>query len=87
MRYNQLGRTGLFVSELCLGTMTFGGEGSGIWEQIGTLEQEAGRRAGRSARSTPASTSSTRPTSIRRANPRSCSASRSRTSASSAPTW
>jgi aryl-alcohol dehydrogenase-like predicted oxidoreductase len=24
MRYNQLGRTGLFVSELCLGTMTFG---------------------------------------------------------------
>lgn len=29
MRYNTLGRTGLFVSELCLGTMTFGG-GSGI---------------------------------------------------------
>ena len=25
MRYNQLGRTGLFVSELCLGAMTFGG--------------------------------------------------------------
>jgi len=25
MRYNPLGRTGLFVSELCLGTMTFGG--------------------------------------------------------------
>ena len=25
MRYNKLGRTGLFVSELCLGTMTFGG--------------------------------------------------------------
>jgi len=24
MRYNKLGRTGLFVSELCLGTMTFG---------------------------------------------------------------
>ena len=24
MKYNQLGRTGLFVSELCLGTMTFG---------------------------------------------------------------
>jgi aryl-alcohol dehydrogenase-like predicted oxidoreductase len=24
MRYNRLGRTGLFVSELCLGTMTFG---------------------------------------------------------------
>ena len=34
MRYRKLGRTGLFVSELCLGTMTFGGE-SGIWSQIG----------------------------------------------------
>ncbi|MDU7520905.1 MAG: aldo/keto reductase [Roseomonas mucosa] len=27
MRYNRLGRTGLFVSELCLGTMTFGQSG------------------------------------------------------------
>lgn len=27
MRYNPLGRTGLFVSELCLGTMTFGSAG------------------------------------------------------------
>ena len=35
MRYNPLGRTGLFVSELCLGTMTFGGKG--IWEAIGKL--------------------------------------------------
>ena len=25
MRNHPLGRTGLFVSELCLGTMTFGG--------------------------------------------------------------
>ncbi len=33
MRYNQLGRTGLYVSELCLGTMTFGGRG--FWEVIG----------------------------------------------------
>jgi len=41
MRYNQLGRTGLYVSELCLGTMTFGGAGTGLWEKIGTLEQEA----------------------------------------------
>ena len=40
MRYNQLGRTGLYVSELCLGTMTFGGAGTGLWEKIGTLEQE-----------------------------------------------
>ena len=38
MRMNKLGRTGLFVSELCLGTMTFGGEG-GIWEKIGSLQQ------------------------------------------------
>jgi len=27
MKYNQLGNTGLFVSEICLGTMTFGGQG------------------------------------------------------------
>jgi aryl-alcohol dehydrogenase-like predicted oxidoreductase len=40
MRYNALGRTGLFVSELCLGTMTFGGKG--FWEAIGRLgEKEA----------------------------------------------
>src|SRR5665647_2059684 len=38
MRYNPLGRTGLFVSELCLGTMTFGGS-EGIWRQIGALQQ------------------------------------------------
>ncbi|QGZ63273.1 aldo/keto reductase [Paraburkholderia acidisoli] len=47
MRYNSLGRTGLFVSELCLGTMTFGG-GAGIWNQIGDLQQaEAERLVGR----------------------------------------
>jgi aryl-alcohol dehydrogenase-like predicted oxidoreductase len=39
MRYNQLGRTGLFVSELCLGTMTFGG-GDDMWGKIGQLGQE-----------------------------------------------
>ena len=38
MRMNKLGRTGLFVSELCLGTMTFGG-GEGMWGQIGNLQQ------------------------------------------------
>ncbi|WGS52991.1 aldo/keto reductase [Paraburkholderia sp. D15] len=48
MRYNQLGRTGIFVSELCLGTMTFGG-GDGIWKQIGDLQQaDAERLVGRS---------------------------------------
>ncbi|WP_321946382.1 aldo/keto reductase [Paraburkholderia sp. J10-1] len=47
MRYNPLGRTGLFVSELCLGTMTFGG-GAGIWNQIGDLQQsDAERLVGR----------------------------------------
>jgi aryl-alcohol dehydrogenase-like predicted oxidoreductase len=45
---NKLGRTGLFVSELCLGTMTFGG-GEGIWGQIGDLQvAEAERLIGRS---------------------------------------
>jgi len=40
MRYNPLGQTGLFVSELCLGTMTFGGEG--IYQVIGRIgEKEA----------------------------------------------
>lgn len=37
MRYNKLGSTGLFVSELCFGTMTFGG--SGAYSTIGTLQQ------------------------------------------------
>ncbi|MGE5667270.1 MAG: aldo/keto reductase [Betaproteobacteria bacterium] len=43
MRNLPLGRTGLFVSELCLGTMTFGG-GSGIWGQIGNLQQSDAER-------------------------------------------
>lgn len=40
MKYRQLGRTGLFVSEICLGTMTIGG-GRGRWAAIGALEQDA----------------------------------------------
>jgi aryl-alcohol dehydrogenase-like predicted oxidoreductase len=43
MRYRKFGRTGLFVSELCLGTMTFGGE-DGIWGQIGNLKQDEAER-------------------------------------------
>lgn len=43
MRYNRLGKTGLFVSELCLGTMTFGG-GGGIWGMIGNLQQQEAER-------------------------------------------
>jgi aryl-alcohol dehydrogenase-like predicted oxidoreductase len=35
MRYNLLGRTGLYVSEMCLGAMTFGGKG--FWEVVGKL--------------------------------------------------
>jgi len=40
VRYHLLGQTGLYVSELCLGTMTYGG-GKGIWENIGSLQQDA----------------------------------------------
>jgi aryl-alcohol dehydrogenase-like predicted oxidoreductase len=40
MRYRLLGQTGLYVSELCLGTMTYGGN-AGIWETIGNLQQDA----------------------------------------------
>ena len=35
MHYRLLGRTGLYVSEICLGTMTYGGKGR--WEVVGTL--------------------------------------------------
>lgn len=38
MRYKPLGHTGLLVSELCLGTMTFGGS-EGMWRQIGAVQQ------------------------------------------------
>jgi aryl-alcohol dehydrogenase-like predicted oxidoreductase len=43
MRNKALGRTGLFVSELCLGTMTFGG-GEGLWSHIGDLQQADAER-------------------------------------------
>ena len=47
MRYNPLGNTGVFVSELCLGTMTFGGEGE-MWSKIGDLKQaDADKMVGR----------------------------------------
>src|SRR5258706_5687823 len=39
MNYRELADTGVFVSELCLGTMTFGGRGQ-IWEMMGGLEQK-----------------------------------------------
>jgi aryl-alcohol dehydrogenase-like predicted oxidoreductase len=43
MKQCTLGRTGLFVSELCLGTMTFGGSGV-IGSQIGDLQQSDAER-------------------------------------------
>jgi aryl-alcohol dehydrogenase-like predicted oxidoreductase len=39
MKFRQLADTGVFVSELCLGAMTFGGEGQ--WKVIGGLDQKA----------------------------------------------
>jgi aryl-alcohol dehydrogenase-like predicted oxidoreductase len=43
MRYKPLGGTGLLVSEICLGTMTFGGGGE-VWRAIGDLDQAAADR-------------------------------------------
>ncbi|TLU72088.1 aldo/keto reductase [Lichenicoccus roseus] len=43
MRNRALGRTGLYVSEICLGTMTFGG-GEGMWQKIGALRQDEAER-------------------------------------------
>ncbi len=42
MKYKLLGNTGLKVSELCLGTMTFGGQGT--WTAIGALPLEDVKR-------------------------------------------
>jgi aryl-alcohol dehydrogenase-like predicted oxidoreductase len=45
MRYRPFANTGLYVSEICLGTMTFGGKG--FWQVIGSQgEQEAERLVG-----------------------------------------
>jgi aryl-alcohol dehydrogenase-like predicted oxidoreductase len=43
MGYRFLGSTGLLVSELCLGAMSFGGAGT-FWGQIGALDQDAVNR-------------------------------------------
>jgi aryl-alcohol dehydrogenase-like predicted oxidoreductase len=46
MRYRPLGRTGLLVSEICFGAMTFGG--TGFWSVVGTHgETEADRLVGK----------------------------------------
>jgi len=39
MEYKRLGNTGLLVSELCFGTMTFAGKG--FWKAIGEVPQQA----------------------------------------------
>ena len=45
MRYNQLGRTGVFVSEICLGAMTFGAaRGPGVWGAIADVDQDGANR-------------------------------------------
>jgi aryl-alcohol dehydrogenase-like predicted oxidoreductase len=45
VKHKRLGRSGLFVSEICLGTMTFGG--AGFWKVVGTLgEKEVDRIVG-----------------------------------------
>jgi aryl-alcohol dehydrogenase-like predicted oxidoreductase len=41
MRYRKLGRSGLLVSELCLGTNMFGGKDLRFWKDLGGLEQPA----------------------------------------------
>jgi aryl-alcohol dehydrogenase-like predicted oxidoreductase len=40
VRMKKLGSTGLVVSEICLGTMTFG-KGEGFWAAIGATDQAA----------------------------------------------
>jgi aryl-alcohol dehydrogenase-like predicted oxidoreductase len=41
MQFRRVGGTGLLVSELCLGTNTFGGGDSPMWRNIGGLDQAA----------------------------------------------
>ncbi|MEV4813105.1 aldo/keto reductase [Micromonospora avicenniae] len=40
MKYRLLGRTGVWVSEISLGTMTFGGATHPVWGSLGALGQE-----------------------------------------------
>lgn len=42
MKYNQLGKSGLLVSELCFGTMSFGS--SGYWSVVGSLDYKDSKR-------------------------------------------
>ncbi|HYE47340.1 MAG TPA: aldo/keto reductase [Caulobacter sp.] len=40
MKYRRLGRTGLYVSEICLGAMTFADSNTGMWGAIGAVDQK-----------------------------------------------
>ncbi|MEV4757884.1 aldo/keto reductase [Micromonospora sp. NPDC049559] len=40
MKYRLLGRTGVWVSEISLGTMTFGGKGHAVYGKLGALGQD-----------------------------------------------
>jgi aryl-alcohol dehydrogenase-like predicted oxidoreductase len=42
MQYKTLGNTGLLVSEICLGTMTFAAGSQGLWKSIGQVDQAGG---------------------------------------------
>lgn len=44
MKYNQLGQTGLYVSELCLGAMTFADASSAMGKMLGGTGQELATR-------------------------------------------
>lgn len=41
MEYAQLGSTGVFVSRVALGAMTFGGAGTPLWDRVGALDIKA----------------------------------------------
>lgn len=41
MKFAQLGATGLYVSRIALGAMTFGGAGTQPWDTVGALDQAA----------------------------------------------
>jgi hypothetical protein len=76
MQYKELGNTGIFVSRLCLGTMTFGALNWPNGDVLGGLDRkEVDTLVGRSTRE---STFSIRPMSIRRETPKLFSAKHSR---------
>ena len=84
VRYRRLGGTGLIISELCLGTMTFG-NGEGRFKPIAGVDQ-AGAYALVERSLAAGANSSIPPIAIRAANPNRYWAVPRKRSASSAPT-